>query len=53
MNDHTSGIMNAEQHINALYIRRSAADKVAAADQENNIQLSAYPFIKYWFFLSN
>ena len=31
---------------NALYIRKSVADKIGTANHVNNIQLSASPFIK-------
>ena len=37
---------------NALHIWKSAGDKIASADQVNNIQFLEVPFIKNWFFLS-
>ena len=37
----------------ALYIRKSAADKIATADQLKDVQLLECSIIKNWFFLSN
>jgi len=38
---------------NALYIRKSAADKIATTEQVNNIKILEYSLFKNWFFLTN